>query len=306
MSAEPALSVVVRIVGGGHFLRRCLAGLACQTDGASIEVIVPFDSTVSGIEPVRSEFPRVTFVDMGVVKTDAAVGSGALAHELYDRRSAAGFSAGRGTILAQIEDYAVPDADWCQRVLDAHRLPHGVIGGAVLHGGQGVLNWAVYFSDFWRYTPPLPEGPASYVTDINVSYKRTALDSVREVWRDRYNEVVVHHALNQRGVLLWLRPDILVCIDRGRLSVRGAVLERFFGGRLFAAVRIQGMSPARRLVYITASPALPALLLFRMGRRALRSGDKWDRFLVGLPYLLILTVCWCVGEMVGYATRRPA
>ncbi len=305
MNAEPVMSVVVRIVGGGQFLRRCLASLVRQASGASIEVIVPFDSTVSGIEPVRNEFSQVTFVDMGVVKTDAAVGSGALAHELYDRRSAAGFGAARGKILAQIEDYAVPDADWCQRVLDAHQLSYGVIGGVVLHGGRGVLKWAVYFSDFWRYTPPLPEGPASYVTDVNVSYKRTVLDSVRDVWRDRYNEVVVHRALSQRGIVLWLRPDIVVRVDRDRLSLRAAALERFFWGRLFAAVRTQGMSPARRLVYVAATPALPALLLLRMGRRALRAGDKRRRFLVALPYLLILAVCWCVGEMVGYGTGRP-
>ena len=194
------LSIVVRVVGGTSAIERCLNALTPQAAGQPIEIIVPYDSTAAGVARLREKYPDVRFLDMGVIHTEARPNTGAAAHEIYDRRTSAGLCAARGEILAIVEDFGAPAPDWCEAVISAHQLPYGVIGGAVEHAGTGILNWASYFLDFGRYQLPLREGPVSYLTDANVSYKRSTLEMVRSTWDERYNEATVHWALTRRGV----------------------------------------------------------------------------------------------------------
>jgi hypothetical protein len=211
----------------------------------------------------------------------------------------------RGEIIALLEDSTIPDPDWCDRVLAAHRLPHAVIGGCVEYDGQSVLGWAVYLQDFGRYQRPLAEGPARYLTDINVSYKRQALLAVRDVWRDRYSEATVHWALRREGGTLWQRPEIVVRQDRGSPSLRRTLLERYCWGRLFGSVRARELSILGRLFYVTLSPALPLVLVLRVAKKTLATRQR-DRFLPALPRLLLLISAWCLGEFMGNLTGRES
>src|SRR5262245_54493304 len=123
------LSIVLRIVGGPQFVRRCLNCLVPQAVQYSAEVIIPYDSTVNGVEELKQNFPQVIFHDMGCIRTARGFDSHAMAHDLYDRRTAAGLKIARGEIMALLEDYGVPDPDWCEQIIKAHRLPYGVVGG---------------------------------------------------------------------------------------------------------------------------------------------------------------------------------
>jgi len=303
--AGPKLSVVLRVVGGDVFLRRCLQHLVAPIKDKDIEVIVPYDSTVRGIEGIKGSFPGVLFLDMGVVDDGSKPYLPDVAHILYDRRTAAGLRVAKGRIVALLEDYGAPDPDWCAQILKAHEeLPHSVIGGAVEHAGKNLMNWAVYFLDFGRYQLPLAEGPAEYLTDVNVSYQKAALDSVRDLWSEKYNEVTVHWALARKGFSLWRRPQIIVRQDRGRLLFSMLVIERFCWGRLFAATRTRELSFSSRLAYVMLSPILPIVLLARMTRRALAGKRNSGRFLLAFPLTAAMTLFWCAGELVGYVTGR--
>ena len=308
MSGEsmPSLSVIVTIVGGVPFLQRCLGRLIPQAEAHSMEIIVPYDSTALEIADLKSSYPQVRFVEMGVVKTAARPGTQQAAHEMFDRRTAAGLNAARGEILALLQDYGAPDPDWCDQIIEAHRLPHAVIGGAVEHEGKGNLNWAVYFLDFGRYQLPLPEGPSDYLTDVNVSYKRAALESVRELWADRYKEVTINWALARKGMVLWQRPQMVVRQDRGTLSFRPLVGERFSWGRLFGCIRTREISPLARLFYIALSPGIPLILLARTARKVFGNQQSCGRFILSLPQLSAMTFFWCLGEFVGYLTGRES
>ncbi len=300
-----ALSVVLRVVGGGRFLRRCVAALVAQRAGQAVEVIVPYDATVAGAEPVRAEFSGVTFVEVAAAPTARRPGSPGTAHALLDRRSAHGLAMARGRVVAIIEDYHIPDPDWSAQLLDAHdRLPHAVIGGCVRHGGHGLASWAGYFLDFGRYQPPFPEGPAEFLTDTNISYKRAALAAVHDRWRDSYNEVTVNWALAARGETLWRRPQMVVRLDRGRRPLRTMAVERFYWGRLFASVRASDLPTFRRVAYALFSPALVAILPARAAGGACRAPGHGGWFLAALPALLVLTAAWSLGECVGYLTGR--
>lgn len=300
----PRLSVIVRIVGGAPFLRRCLARLTPQAAGPSIEIVVPHDATVGGLDQLRTDFPSVRFLDLGTVRTAARPGTPGALHELTERRAAAGLRAARGEVLGLIEDYAAPAADWCEQVLRAHQLPHGVIGGAVEHAASNPLNWAIYFIDFSRYQRPLPEGPTAYLTDANVSYKRAALEGVEPLWAERYNEVTVHWALAERGVALWQRPQIVVHHHRGRLPFRATAVERIAWGWHFAARRTRALTGPVRLGYVVAGPLIPAVLLGRTAKRVFAGRRNRVAFVGALPHLVAMTWLWGLGELGGYLTGR--
>lgn len=303
---EPVLSVIVTIVGGATFLHRCLSRLTPQMAGRAIEIIVPYDSTAKGISELKHKFPQVVFSDMGIVKTDTPPDTQEAAHEIFDRRTAAGLNVARGEILALLQDYGAPDPNWCEQLIEAHRLPYGVIGGAVEHEGKGALNWAVFFLDFGRHQLPLLEGPAVYLTDVNVSYKRAALESVRDLWAERYKEVTINWALARKGMVLWQRPQMVVRQDRGKLSFLHLISERFSWGRLFGCIRTREISPLTRLMYITLSPAIPLLLLARTARKVFTTRRNRSRFMLSLPQLAAMTFFWCLGEFVGYLTGRES
>jgi hypothetical protein len=237
---------------------------------------------------------------MGHLKTDARRESAGAEHELYDRRTAYGLAMASGDVLAIVEDYGAPAPDWCERVLIAHQQPHGVIGGAVENEGSGNLNRAVYLLDFGRYQLPLAEGPADYLTDVNVSYKRSALESIRELWAQRYNEVVVHWALSSRGVTLWRDPRIIVCEDRGALRLSSLLRERVAWGRLFGATRARSVPLRRRVWLALASPALPVVLVGRALGGVFARGRERVHSLRVLPELALLAAAWSVGEALGY------
>lgn len=306
MNEQPIdLTVIVRVVGGASFVPPCLERLLPQLAGRRAEVVVPFDATIPAVGALQPRFPTVRFIDMGAVPTDARPGSTGVLHELYDRRASAGLCAARGEIVALIEDYGAPDPDWCAELLAAHRLlPHGVIGGAVEHAGRGPLNWAIYFLDFARYALPLSEGDVDYLTDVNVSYKRAALEAVRPLWTQRYNEVTVHWAMQRQGIVLWRRPQIVVREDRGVLTLSRSLVERFFWGRLFAARRTSELSPVARLSYIATSLAIPLLLIGRIARKVFATGRHRSHFLRALPQIAATAWSWCLGEFVGYLTAR--
>lgn len=307
---DPDLSVVLRVVGGGAALSRCLRHLMPQTHRPDrpVEVIVPVDSTVSGMEAVRAAFPEATFIDMGTIVPPGRERDAGVAHVLYDRRTACGLAAARAPVVALLEDYGAPASDWCENILALHRsLPHPVIGGAVEHAGSGIWNWALYFLDFGRYQPPLQEGPADYVSDVNCSYKREALFAVRPLWEQKYNEVTVHWEMMRRGGTLWRTPRLLVLQDRGPLRLSRLAAERFWWGRLFAAARLPEMSGLARLGYVILSPLIPVVMLARIAKRALRpdaANKGW--FLASLPCTLLLTALWCCGEAAGYITGKAS
>ncbi|MGH7818618.1 MAG: hypothetical protein ACREQ9_02500, partial [Candidatus Binatia bacterium] len=195
-----------------------------------------------------------------------------------------------------------PDRSWCATIVRMHEMPHAAIGGAVDKSGRDtLLNWAVYFCDFSRLMNPVPEGPAGYLTDCNVSYKRSALESVAELWREEFHETTVNWALQGRGETLFLTPKIVVDQQRS-LHWGPALRERFAFGRLFAATRVAAVGRARRFGYAALSCLLPALFLLRIARNVLAKRRGIGEFIAAFPAIVALAAVWAVGETAGYVT----
>lgn len=299
------LSVVVTIVDGGGALERCLAALAAQ-QGPPLEVLVPWDASIPAVAELAQRHPAMRFLPIGTVRTQRPVASPAGQHELYDRRRAAGLAAATGDLVAILEDRGVPRPDWAATMARLHgAMPHAVIGGAVAHGRTGTLNWAVFFCDFGRYQPPLAAGPRPYVTDVNICYKRRALEQTRALWRERYHETTVHWALQRAGETLYLSPEPVVEQHRDGLRLGALLGERLGWGRLFAYTRAREMTFGRRLALALLSPALPFVLLVRHLRGRLERGRDRDAFMRAAPAMFLLLAAWSAGELLGYLTAEP-
>lgn len=300
------LSVVVTIVDGPEAVRGCVAALTEQEGVPPLEIIVPYDDSVKAVEAMADDFPGVRFLPLGAVGTDRPIESPGGQHELYDRRRSVGLTATSGDIVCILEDRGIPEPGWAAEILRLHaELPYAVIGGAVECGENGSLHRAVYFCDYGRYQKPFEPGPREYVTDVNISYKRRALEKTRHLWKDRYHETTVHWELERMGETLYLTPEFVVWQHRGALRLPAVLKERFEWGRLFAYTRVRDIGGLRRWAYAALSPVLPLLLLGRHTRLQARKRVQFGRFLRVSPLVALLLAAWSLGEVVGYVTGRP-
>jgi hypothetical protein len=300
------LSVVVTIVDAGEALERCLAALAAQRDPPEMEVVIPWDSSVAGMPSMAARFPAFRFLPMGPIATARPDTNAAGQHELFDRRRSAGLGSASGDVVAILEDRGVPRPDWARTLVGLHeQLPNAAIGGAIENGRDAVLNWAVYVCDFGRYQRPFAAGPRDWVSDVNIGYKRTALEQTRALWRHRYHETTVHWALQRSGAVLYLSPDLVVDQMRGELSLSSLIGERFAWGRLFAYTRARELGGGRRAALAALAPILPALLFIRHARLQFEKRVTIRKFLAASPVVVALLAAWSLGEAIGYVTGKP-
>jgi Glycosyl transferase family 2 len=307
-ATEPMLSVVVTVVSDTtgeadpRHLLQCLAALERQVDSPSKEVLVACDGRFRGVEELQKRFPHVRFIRVENLRTLRRGPT----REHHDELRGIGIRQARAELIGFLEDQGCPDPDWCAQMVREHREPHAAVGGAIENGVDRPLNWAVYFSDFWRYQNPVRRGPTDSLSDANVCYRRTALNRVSSAWADSYNEIRVHAALRARGEALSLSPDVVVYQQRLDLRLGRALLERYIWGRSYAATRSANLTASRRIALAMLAPGLPLLLLQRQLRSVLRKRRNRGAFFRALPLLALLTVVWSFGEWVGYLTARPA
>ena len=302
----PHVSVVVALISGKRAdLERCLAALAGQRDAPPDEVLVPYDDAVADVATLAAGFPGVRFLRAEGLDTRAARAGASREH--HDTLRTIGLRAARGEVVVLTEDHAVATPTWCadlQAALEAHPEA-AAVGGAVEFGGKGLLARSVYYCDFGRYQNPLPEGPAPFVSDSNVAYRRAALLAVRESWEDDYHETVVHDALVARGFAILLTPRSEVAQARSGLSLGAALRERHVWGRSYAGTRVAGAPASRRAALAAIAFLLPALLTWRLLRGALSRRREIGRFLLCLPMVALLQTAWAAGELAGYVSGTP-
>lgn len=298
------LSVVITVVSGAVHLAECLAAFERQADcgQVSMEIIVPYDREQTDIPSLQERFPGTVFHPISLT-VDGPAG---LCHEHFDELRTAGLQLARGQIIAMLEDHEQADAHWCRRMIETHQLPHAAVGGAVENGVDSPLNWATWFLDFGRYQNPLKEGPSTFLTDVNIAYKKQALDAVRPAWENGFSEPAVHSALLARGETLWLSPGIIVYQHRTGLTLSHAMYERYVWGRFFAGNRFHDKELGRRLVYSAASVAVPGIILLKKVRDVLDKGRLQGKFVKALPMIVLLAICWASGECIGYLTGKPS
>ena len=295
-ATKPALSIVVVVFVGGEAVVRLLEALRKQQGlSAPIEIIIAAAHDMVDARAAHAVAPHARLL------------RGPLgAHPAQLR--ALGVGVASAPIVACTEDHCVPAPDWCVRILAAHQGPALAVGGAIQKlQPDAAIAWAAYLLEYARFMPPLQSGPAHYVSDCNVSYKRSTLTEIAATWHSAFHETSVHDALRARGgaTAIVLDPTIVVLESR-RPDAGTFLAERFDHGRLFARLRAATYGPARRVLYAAAALGLSPLLVLRAFARAWRQPDARVGALRALPYLVAGSTCWSIGESVGALTALRA
>jgi hypothetical protein len=280
------------VYAGGRCIKRVLEALQHQDAVAGpVEVIVALSPGRVNEQTVHSAAPGAR-----VVRGPAD------AHPAELR--ALGVRLAAAPIVACTEDHCVPARDWCASILRAHASHPLVIGGAIAKlQPDRPIAWAAYLLDYARYMPPLKAGPADYLSDCNVSYKRSVLDSIPPDWQTAFHETRVHDAIRARAGAdaIVLDPNIVVLQSR-HPRLRAFLVERFAHGRLYAHLRAETYSSRQRWMYAGGALGLGPVLVWRALRNAWRSRDARLGALRALPILSLAALCWSAGEGVGALT----
>lgn len=287
-ASEPQLSVVVASVNGQPYITSCLDALARQEEVVG-EVIVADCVGPEVTEFVRSAHPSVRLLAFEEPKS-------------VPELRAAGIAAARAEIISITEDHCIPPPDWFRAIVKAHReSEHPAIGGAVDNAAtQSIVDWAVFFCEYSTFISPVPAGEVDDLPGPNVSYKRAALDEMRDLLADGYWETFLHWRLQQRGHPLWSDPRVRVDhLKHYRLGE--FFVERFHYGRAFAGHRCEFIDGRRRALYLLGSPLLPPVLLLRILRRVLDRRRHLGAFLRSVPSIALFLLAWAAGEWTGYA-----
>lgn len=305
--SDPLLSVVVVVVSdtlnprcGTTLLAACLEALERQVDPPEMEIVVPYQREMRGVDALQQRFSAVRFICAGL---NTFTGRG-FSREHHDELRAWGIRMARGRIIGFLEDHEVPDPHWCSRMVAAHTEDVAAVGGAIENAIDRPLNWAVYFCDFGRYQKPLPRVESHSASDANVSYKRSALEKVKPVWRETYYEPAVNGAVARVGKLV-LSPDAVV-YQRRPLAFTGALAERFVWGRSYGVNRRKRGEGPHPLLYLLCAPLIPVVILSRMAAQVFEKRRAVGAFLKALPLTAVLVASWCAGEMIGYWTTPHA
>jgi len=281
------LSVIVTSYRSREILDACLASLTAQPDAS--EIVVADCSPVDPSEGLRERFPGVRVLHLPRRTTVPALRWSAVART-------------SGDVVAAIEGRSVPAPDWCAELLRTHARHPGApgVGGPVaLKPGATTFDWGLYFCEFAPFAPAIAAGALPQLSGANLSYKRAALDAVRDLMDEGQWEAALHHRWHRQGRTLAMSSGTVVF--HNGMSVGDALRMRFHYGRSYAADRFR-RSPLRWW-YAAAAPLLPLVLTWRAGRCANRAG-LFAAFAVALPWVAAFNVAWAAGEMAGYLLGR--
>jgi hypothetical protein len=157
----------------------------------------------------------------------------------------------------------------------------------------------VYFSEYHNYLPPWSDGERYMLNGANIAYRRQKLLEHQEVLGSGYWEVVLHPRLAQDGGFFRSAPRMGV-YHTGPFDFGYYLGQRYLLSRVWGGTQRERVSPAKRLVYLTAAPVFPLLLLTRVTHRVFTSGHRVGKFFVALPLLVPVTFAYVWGEWLGY------
>jgi len=293
--SSPLLSVVVVTVYNLTYLSQCLSSLIEQSGNIDMEIIAVCDERVDALLGMQSRFENVIFHHMEGLQTQEGM-----------RAIGAGMAS--GNIIAFTVDHCTPEKHWCKNIIKEHSGPYAAVGGGFEKGTQPdtLINLAVHFYDYCNYgyfQSPVKRGPAKYLSDGNVAYKREALMSVARLWKESFHVSFVNAELLAKGEILWLSPDILVYQNRD-ITFERAMKVAFRRGRVFGSKRVSEIPKVKRLILLISSIFLPLLLVGRFIMNIIINRAHLSDIAKASPLIILLVFQWSSGELIGYLTGR--
>ncbi len=279
------LSVVIPSVNGFGDLDGCLAALGRQ-EGVRLELLVVERCGAEVRRQLRHRYPEAKVLEVAPTAT-------------IPQMRALAFREATAPAVAVIEDHVIVPSGWARQLLEALGDGERVVAGAVENAATGtVLDWAAFLCEYSHCLPPLPAGPATWLTGNNVVYPRALLDRYRAVLDRGAWENVLHDTLRDDGVPLVCHPEIVVG-HKKHYTLGEYLSQRYLYARSYAGARVEGQGVPKRAAYGLASMALPPLLYYRTISRILRKGRHQAWLMKSLPLIGVFVLAWGWGEVVG-------
>ena len=287
---EPTLSAVVVAPEGWEPVRTTVRHLAAQSIADRIEVVFVVPRGV-GFAPESDAV--AAFAGWRVTEVESMEGGAA--------GYAAGVRAAAAPFVAFTEDHCYPEPDWAEALLAAYDERTAAVGPVVAHANlDGAIAWADYLLGYGPWLDPTAGGDVEYLPGHNSSYRLEALlPYAPELDRWLEAESVLHWDLRAKGWRLVLEPRARThhfSFSRPSSWLKATYLT----SRAFAGRRTREAGLGRRLLWVAASPLIPAVRLRRCARDSRRSaaGPSLPR---ALPALAVSLAVSALGEAVGYA-----
>src|SRR4029078_3308296 len=165
---DKLLSAVVVTGNNRRVAQTVVDALCAQTIARDMEIVIVDTAHDSQAPFTTNDEAKIVRVTCGA---EASWGSARLT----------GIQHASTPIIAFLEDHCVPEPDWAERVLEAHKGPWAVVGYSFCNANpQTYLSRATMLSDYGRWQHPVESGPSLYVQSNNISYKCEALLSLGE------------------------------------------------------------------------------------------------------------------------------
>lgn len=285
----PDISIVIGAQNACNTITLCLQALLQQVQTYLVEIIVVDGSTDCTADLVSAQFSQVILIRSPDQR---------LVPQLWG----IGIQRARAPIVAITTAHCIPSEHWITSILNAVNTQpqYAGYGGAILPPGNGSpKDWAVYFSRYSAFMPPIAPGTAAEIAGDNAAYRKTALDQCWKQPEQGFWETLFHHELRQQSEMLYLSSTIEV-----RLGNRNHFWH-FFQARLRHGYHYGSTRPETsglgRLVRIVAAPVLMPFLVLRIGLRVAKQRPDWiPIYVLALPWLVMFLSAWSIGEVRGY------
>ncbi|MEO6809172.1 MAG: glycosyltransferase [Isosphaeraceae bacterium] len=278
------VAVIVASVDAGLTFRASLAGFLDEVRGIGDVILV--DASRDGTaDAAGREFPGLRIMRRPL---------GDLVPDLWQ----VGMNATNAPLLAFSTAAMRPRPGWLASLrdrLDANDA--AAVGGPIAPGrGLSATDRAIYLHRYVLYLPPMSshvEPPGE-----NALYRRSNLEGLESLRRRGFWEAAVLRELRLRGDRLAMSDDAVLEFLGGARLVP-TLRQRIKHARLYGAWRAKGASLTGRLVRSAIAPAVPALLLGRIGRHLHRRRERLAPWLSAAIPLGSLLTAWALGEAIG-------
>jgi len=284
---EPLLSYVL-VTDRYETIRRVVHCLQAQTDRAHVEVVIvlPHEAVAEVREALPDEFPAVRLAGVDTIRPMGAA-------------RAAGVRAATGATVFLGETHSFPRPSFAEAMLAASSGDWDVFVPALENANPASgISWSNFLMDYGSWNEDMTVGAIPGGPTWNVAYRRDVLmahDTQLARMLTHGDDLAVALQAERRRVLAV--PSAV--IGHANVSRAGWWFEqRFLAGALVAESRRQRWSRARTWLQVVASPAIPPLLLSRLGpavRAGAHRGMPWTTY----PALVVGTCFRTLGEVVA-------
>lgn len=289
------ISIVIGAQNACSTIKPCLKALFAQVQEQAAEVIVVDGSTDGTADIVAQQFPHVKLMRSHD-------------QQLVPQLWGLGIAQAQAPIVALTIAQCIPADDWVAHILKiaaSHPEVAGIGGAIYPPDNRSGCDWAVYFSRYSAFMPPVTQGRVAEIAGDNAAYRKTALDLYWKQPENGFWETLFHHELRLNGGSLYLSPEVEVHL--GALNRAWDFLRARFRHGYHYGSTCPETSGIGRLLRIVAAPLLMPFLVWRVGRRVASHRQDWlPLYLLSLPWLIFFLSAWSMGEVTGYLRPQSA